>query len=88
MIIQLMHRKYRLPDRRVVLLNVLYFMPGCESLLQEFIWQVEDEVPDLPRVHRFLCHWQHHIDAVIKDVSVSNGGAAIACWRHGELFEA
>jgi uncharacterized protein Usg len=86
MIIRSMHEKYRLPDRRLILVKVLYFIPDYRHLLNEFTWQTEDEVPTLPRLHRFLRYWQQNIDAVIKDVSVANAGTAIVQWRHGGLF--
>lgn len=88
MIIRSMHKKYQLPTRRLVVLNVLYFLPDQRNLVNEFIYQTEDEIPCLPRIHRFLTYWQHHIEAVIKDVSVCNAGNAIATWRHGSLITA
>lgn len=81
-----MHEKYRLPDRRLVTIEVLYYLPDYTSLLNSYIWQTEDEIPYLPRIHRFLIYWQHNIDAVIKDVSVCNAGNTVAAWRHGTLF--
>ena len=40
-------------------------------MVQEFIWQTEDYVPKLPRVHKFLNYWHEEIDAVINEVSIS-----------------
>ena len=70
----------------MVVIVVLYFLPDYRHLLNEFIFQTEDEIPHLPRTHRFLIHWQHNIAAVIKTVSVSNAGGNIAQWRHGTLI--
>ena len=55
----------------MVLVNVNYFLPDYVNLVQEFIWQTEDYVPKLPRVHKFLNYWHKEIDAVINEVSIS-----------------
>jgi uncharacterized protein Usg len=71
----------------LVTIQVLYYVPRCQFVLNTFTWQTEDEVPGLPRIHRFLTYWQHNIEAVIKEVSVSDAGSAVARWRHGNLFQ-
>ncbi len=62
----------------LVTLRVLYFIPRTH-LLNEFTWQTDDRVPDMPRVQRFLCHWKDNIGAVIADVEVAVGREAN--WR-------
>ncbi len=57
--------------KHCVTVNVNYWMPDYRSVLQEFIWQTNDYVPKLPRVHKFLNYWHHEIDAVISQVYVS-----------------
>tara|TARA_B100000035_G_scaffold256653_1_gene226594 strand:- start:1103 stop:1336 length:234 start_codon:yes stop_codon:yes gene_type:complete len=57
--------------RELVIVNVNYWMPDYTSILQEFIWQTEDLVPEIPRVHKFLKFWHENIDAVISEVQVS-----------------
>ena len=56
-----------------VVLRVYYWMPDYNNILQEFMWQLNDVVPDYPRVHRFLNHWNDNIEAVIETVEVSHG---------------
>lgn len=46
-------------------------MPGYRHVINEFIWQLVDEVPNIPRTHRFLNFWKNNIDAVVKDVQIS-----------------
>lgn len=46
-------------------------MPSYTSILNEFYWQTEDLVPEIPRVHKFLTYWHEHINAVIKEVQIS-----------------
>lgn len=66
----------------IVTIDVLYYMPDYSDIVQEFIWQTNDIVPDLPRVHRFLNYWKDNIEAVIKEVSISyadkNNGYRVA----------
>ena len=57
--------------RELVIVNVNYWMPDYTNILQEFIWQTEDLVPEIPRVHKFLNFWHENIDAVISEVQVS-----------------
>ena len=56
-----------------VVLRVYYWMPDSNNILQEFMWQLNDVVPEYPRVHRFLNHWHENIEAVIETVEVSHG---------------
>ena len=57
--------------KKRVLLNLVYYMPDHKNLVQEFIWQTKDIVPDLPRIHKFLKFWKNNIDAPIQEVKVS-----------------
>ena len=56
----------------VVTLNVLYWMPDYNHILQEFIWQTVDVRPEYPRVHRFLNYWHDNIEAVISEVNIAD----------------
>jgi uncharacterized protein Usg len=57
----------------LVLVDILYWMPDYNNVLQEFIWETDDYVPKLPRVNKFLNYWHKEIDAVINEVRVSYG---------------
>ena len=59
--------------KRLITVNVNYWMPDYNNILQEFIWQTDDYIPKLPRVHKFLNFWHKEIDAVISEVYVSVG---------------
>jgi len=58
--------------KQQVLINVYYWMPDYNNVLQEFMWGTEDEVPEYPKIHKFLNYWHHNIDAVISEVLVSH----------------
>lgn len=54
--------------KSLVTVDIFYYMPDYSSILNEFIWQTEDFVPEYPRVHKFLWHWKHEIKATISEV--------------------
>ena len=58
--------------KSLVTVDILYWMPDYENVLQQFIWQTKDVVPDIPRVHKFLNYWNDNIDAVISEVKVAD----------------
>ena len=64
----------RIGGQRLTTAEVLYYMPDHPALLQSFMWQTLDVVPDFPRVHEFLAYWRREIDAVIHSVSVTASG--------------
>lgn len=64
----------QLHGERLTTAAVLYYMPDCPALLQEFIWQTLDLAPEYPRIHRFLDFWRREIEAVIHSVTVASPG--------------
>lgn len=58
--------------KALVTVDVFYYMPDRQLLINEFIWQTPDIVPEIPRVHEFLNYWHENIEAVIKEVLVSH----------------
>ena len=56
--------------KTLVTLNVFYWMPDYENILQQFIWQTMDVKPKYPRVHRFLDYWHNNIDAVVNEIEI------------------
>ena len=40
--------------KKIVTLNVLYWLPDYNNVLQQFTWQTKDIVPEYPRVHEFF----------------------------------
>jgi uncharacterized protein Usg len=55
-----------------VTLQIYYWMPDYQDILQEFVWQTEDLVPEMPRVHKFLNFWHKEIEAIISEVCISH----------------
>ena len=61
----------RWSDWRVATLQIYYYIPDHRTLLQEFLWQTEDLIPEFPRIHKFLTHWKVNIEAPIHEINVS-----------------
>jgi uncharacterized protein Usg len=64
----------QLQQYRLTTANILYFLPDHPSLLQSFVWQTYDRVPEFPRIQRFLAFWQREIDGRIHSVEVAAAG--------------
>ena len=62
--------------KTLVTLNIFYWMPDYENILQQFVWQTMDVKPKYPRIYRFLDYWHNNIDAVMNEVVIcdSEGG--------------
>ena len=58
-----------------VMVNIFYWMPDYEDIIQEFIWQTKDIQPTYPRVNKFLFYWKNNIDAVINEVVLSTSSS-------------
>ena len=56
----------------IVTVNVLYWMPDYDHILQQFVWQTADVRPEYPRVHKFLNYWYDNIEAVISEVIIAD----------------
>ena len=50
--------------------QVVYYIPDDLHIVQEFLWQTEDQKPDYPRIDRFLNYWDKNIDGPIKEVYI------------------
>ena len=50
--------------------QVVYYIPDYLILVNEFIWQTRDQLPDYPRIERFLDYWDKNIDGPIKEVYI------------------
>jgi uncharacterized protein Usg len=71
---------------QLVTIDVFYFRPDYKSLIQEFIWQTDDIVPELHRTHKFLNHWHKNIDAVIQEITISINERRYGSYRSVDAF--
>ena len=56
--------------RTTASVQVVYYIPDYLNLVNEFIWQTRDQLPDYPRIERFLDYWDKNIDGPIKEVYI------------------
>ena len=50
--------------------QVVYYIPDYLHIVNEFVWQTEDKVPEFPRITKFLDYWDKFIDGPIKEVYI------------------
>ena len=60
--------------RTVASVQVIYYMPDYKNILNEFVWQTEDQIPEFPRITKFLDYWDKNIDGPIKEVYIYDQG--------------
>lgn len=66
---------------QIVTLNIYYYRPDYQSLIQEFCCSFDDQVPELYRTHKFLWHWKHNIHAVIKEIVMGVNHGNFQCYQ-------
>ena len=49
----------------VASVQVVYHIPDYIHILNEFVWQTEDQIPEFPRITQFLDYWDKNIDGPI-----------------------
>ena len=58
----------------VASVQVVYYIPDYLHIVNEFVWQTDDQIPDYPRIERFLEYWDKNIDGPIKEVYIYDHG--------------
>ena len=66
----------QLEDYRLTTAEIHYHMPDHPDLLQTYVWQSLDRVPDFPKLNDFLDFWQRQLDGKLHSVSVAYVGVA------------
>lgn len=59
---------------RLTTAEILYHLPDHPSLLQSYIWQELDTLPDFPQLRRFLEFWETRLDGKLHSVTVASRG--------------
>lgn len=62
----------QLKGYRLSTMEIIYHMPDHPHLLQSFIWQYFDLVPDYPELHKFLDFWRKNIEGPLHSVRVTS----------------
>ena len=65
---------FQLKQYRLTTAEILYHMPDHPALLQSFIWQDLDLVPEFPVLRKFLEFWNRSLDGKLHSVTVASTG--------------
>lgn len=57
---------------RLVTARIIYRRPDHLWLLQDYIWQEYDRVPDFPTLRKFLMFWRDNLDGPVHTVIVAD----------------
>jgi len=52
--------------------HILYRMPDHPTLLQTFTWQLYDQAPEFPELHKFLDFWKRDLEGPLHSVNISH----------------
>ena len=63
-------------DYRLTTAEILYHMPDHPGLLQTYIWQSMDVIPEHPELRRFLEFWRANLDGKLHSIRVATAAAA------------
>lgn len=56
----------------LVTAEITYRMPDYRTILQTYVWQDYDMVPELPELHGFLEFWETNLDGPLYKVTVAH----------------
>ncbi len=61
-----------LRDYRLTTAEIFYHLPDHPALLQTFVWQQLDLVPEFPVLKKFLNFWERQIEGRLHSVRVAS----------------
>ena len=77
----------QLRDYRLTTAEIVYHIPDYPDLLQTFLWQTLDRVPDFPKLNAFLEFWERELDGKLHSVRIGYVGLIKpAEWRDAHEF--
>lgn len=63
--------RVRLLGYHLTTAEITYHLPDYPDLLQNFIWQDLDMIPQLPALRKFLTYWHKNLDGRLHSVKVA-----------------
>jgi uncharacterized protein Usg len=63
--------QYRLLSWRLTTAEITYHLPDYPGLLQNYIWQELDLIPEFPVLRRFLNFWSRSLEGRLHSVKVA-----------------
>lgn len=56
---------------RLVTAHIVYRRPDHKWLLQEYVWQEYDRLPDYPALRKFVTFWRDKLDGPIRSIEIA-----------------
>jgi uncharacterized protein Usg len=56
----------------LVTAEIIYHLPDYPKLLQSYIWQEYDKLPDFPTLQRFLMFWEKNLEGKVHSITVTH----------------
>ena len=53
-------------------IKVIYYLPDYDHILQEFVFQQYDILPEYPKLNKFIRFWRKNIEAKIHRIDFSS----------------
>ncbi len=78
----------QLQGYRLATAEIIYRMPDHKDILQTYVWQDYDIVPQFPVLRRFLDFWHHNLEGPLHRIRVASVGIVQAAdfrYIDGEL---
>jgi uncharacterized protein Usg len=63
-----------LQDYRLTTAEILYQIPEFPDLLQSYLWQSLDRIPDFPKLNGFLSIWEKGLEGKLHSVRIGYVG--------------
>ena len=61
-------------DYRLTTAEILYKIPEYPDLLQSYLWQSLDRIPDFPKLNEFLSSWEKGVEGKLHSVRIGYVG--------------
>ncbi len=61
-----------LTEYRLTTAEILYHLPDHPTLLQTYVWQEYDLLPEFPELKKFLDFWERELDGKLHSVTVAS----------------
>ncbi len=68
------HIDMDMQDYRLTTAEILYQIPEYPDLLQSYLWQSLDRIPDFPRLNGFLSTWEKGLEGKLHSVRIGYVG--------------
>lgn len=77
-----------LQDYRLTTAEIMYHVPDYPDLVQCYLWQSLDRIPDFPKLNNFLASWELKLDGKLHSVRIGYVGLLQPTeWNLDSAFE-